>query len=87
MGGGQARSSEEAANSRRAKGPEFKRNDQRRDRQGIGKRLSTPDKVWELRQSLHAKDSMNSLSESRMRENRSRTLSGLMSGNVETEHG
>jgi len=55
MGGGPARSSEEAANPRRAKGPEFTRNDQRRDRQGIGKRLSTPDKVWELQQSLHAK--------------------------------
>jgi len=55
MGGGQARSSREAANPRRAKGPEFKHSDGRRDRQGIGNRLSTPDTVWELQQSLHAK--------------------------------
>ena len=55
MGGGQAHSSEEAANSRRAKGPEFKRSDQRTDRQGIGRGLSTPDSVWEFQQSLHAK--------------------------------
>jgi RNA-directed DNA polymerase len=55
MGGGQARSSEEATNSRRAKGPEFKRSDQRRDRQGIGRGLSTPESVWEFQESLHAK--------------------------------
>jgi RNA-directed DNA polymerase len=55
VGGGQARSSREATNPRRAKGPEFKHSDQRRDRQGIGKRLSTPNTVWELQQSLHVK--------------------------------
>ncbi len=42
MGGGQARSSEEAVNSRRAKGPEFKGSDGRRDKQEIGRGLLTP---------------------------------------------
>lgn len=55
MGGGQARSSAEAATPRRAKEPEFKHSDQRRDGQGIGKRLSTPETVQELQRSLHAK--------------------------------
>ena len=61
VGGGQARSSEEATNSRRAKGPEFKGNDQRRDKQEIGQGLLTPRNVWELQQSLHAKVGMSPL--------------------------
>lgn len=55
MGGGGARSSGEAANPRRAKGPEFKANEPRRDKQEIGQGLRTPESVWKLQQSLHAK--------------------------------
>lgn len=61
MSGGQARSSEEAVNTRRAKGHEFKGNDQRRGKQVIGRGQLTPRRVWELQRSLHAKVGMSPL--------------------------
>ena len=61
MGGGQARSSAEATNPRRAKGPELNGNEQRRDKQEIGRGLLTPRSERELQQSLHAKIGMSPL--------------------------
>lgn len=61
MGGGQARSGGKSANPRRAKKPEFKGSDQRRDKQKIGQGLLTPRRIWELQQSFHAKVGMSPL--------------------------
>lgn len=53
--GGEARSSEDASNDRRAKGPQFQGNETSRTRVGIDACLPTPEKLWKLRTSLHAK--------------------------------
>ena len=80
-GGGEARSSEEARNERRAKGPQFQGNATSGARAEIGVSLPPADKLWKLQETLHAKSIKSPWSESRMRETRT---SGLMSGGVET---
>ena len=81
VGGGEAGSSEEARNERRAKEPQFQGNATSGARVEIGASLQPPDKLWKLEETLHAKSMKTPWSESRMRETRP---SGLMSGGVET---
>ena len=81
VGGGEARSSEEARKERRAKGPQFQGNATSGARTEIDASLQPPDKLWKLQETLHAKSMKSPWSESRMREIR---RSGLMSGGVET---
>lgn len=52
---GEARSSEDAGNDRRAKGPQFQGSVSRSDRAEIGASLAPPEKLWELQAALHAK--------------------------------
>ena len=54
MGGGEAGSSEEASNERRAKGPQFQGNATSGARVEIGASLQPPDKLWKLQETLHA---------------------------------
>jgi group II intron reverse transcriptase/maturase len=54
-GGGEARSSEDACNERRAKGPQFQGNVTSEARAGIGESLATPEKLWKLQETLRAK--------------------------------
>ena len=84
--GGEARSSEEAGNDRRAKGPQFQGNVNGNEEAEIGASLAPPRKLQEMPAALHAKakgsppvgERMNRpWSESRMREI---CLSGLTSG-------
>ena len=81
VGGGEARSSEDARNERRAKGPQFQGNATSGARAEIGASLRPAEKLWKLQETLHAKSMKSPWSESRMRETRT---SGLMSGGVET---
>ena len=81
VGGGEARSSEEARNERRAKGPQFQGNATSGARAEIGASLPPADKLWKLQETLHAKSMKSPWSESRMWETHT---SGLMSGGVET---
>ena len=53
-GGGEARSSEDARNERRAKGPQFQGNATSGARAEIGASLQPPDKLWKLQETLHA---------------------------------
>ncbi len=52
---GEARSSADAGNDRRAKGPQFQGSVSRSDRAEIGASLRTPEKLWELQAALQAK--------------------------------
>jgi hypothetical protein len=52
---GEARSSEEAGNDRRAKGPQFQGNGNRNDGAEIGASLAPPRKLQEMQAALHAK--------------------------------
>ena len=52
---GEARSSEEAGNDRRAKEPQFQGSVSRSERAEIGASLPSPEKLWELQAALHAK--------------------------------
>jgi RNA-directed DNA polymerase len=52
---GEVHSSEEAANHRSAKGPQFQGDVTSKDRAGIGESLPPPIKLWELQEALHAK--------------------------------
>ena len=54
VGGGEARSSEEARNERRAKGPQFQGNATSGARAEIGASLPPADKLWKLQETLHA---------------------------------
>lgn len=54
-GGGEARSSEDARNERRAKGPQFQGDATSGARAEIGDSLAPPYKLWKLRKALHAK--------------------------------
>ena len=54
-GGGEARSSEDACNERRAKGPQFQGNATSGARVEIEVSLAPPDKLWKLQETLHAK--------------------------------
>ena len=81
VGGGEARSSEEARNERRAKGPQFQGNATSGARAEIGASLPPAEKLWKLQETLHVKSIKSPWSESRMRETRT---SGMMSGGVET---
>ena len=81
VGGGEARSSEEARNERRAKGPQFQGNATSGTRAEIGASLPPAEQLWKLQETLHAKSMKTPWSESRMGETRT---SGLMSGGVET---
>ena len=53
--GGEARSSEEAGNDRRAKEPQFQGSVSRREGAEIGASLRPPEKLQELQAALHAK--------------------------------
>ena len=81
VGGGEARSSEDTRNERRAKGPQFQGNATSGARAEIGASLPPAEKLLKLQETLHAKSMKTPWSESRMRETRT---SGLMSGGVET---
>ena len=81
VGGGEARSSEDTRNERRAKGPQFQGNATSGARAEIGASLPPAEKLWKLQETLHAKSMKTPWSESRMRETRT---SGMMSGGVET---
>jgi RNA-directed DNA polymerase len=52
---GEAHSSEEASNDRGAKEPQFQGNETSKDRAEIGESLPTPEKLWELQETLYAK--------------------------------
>ena len=55
VGGGEARSSEEARNERRAKGPQFQGNATSGARRAeIGASLPPAEKLWKLQETLHA---------------------------------
>ena len=54
-GGGEARSSEDASNDRRAKGPQFQGGATSSKRVQIGESLPPAQKLWKLQEALHAK--------------------------------
>ncbi len=54
-GGGEARSSEDARNERRAKGPQFQGNATSGVRVESDESLPPPEKLWKLQETLHAK--------------------------------
>ena len=54
-GGGEARSSEDARNERRAKGPQFQGNATSGARVESDESLPPPEKLWKLQRTLHAK--------------------------------
>ena len=54
-GGGEARSSEDASNDRRAKGPQFQGDATSSKRVQIGESLPPVQKLWKLQETLHAK--------------------------------